>query len=67
MIDSKAGEPALARQLDGERVGVAKYLFFLDSKRNQLVDVEKSPVIELFGSDFPKRQPIPLLRQQAVE
>ena len=67
VIDPEAGELAFARELDDQRVGMAKNFFIFDAQRNQLVDVEKSPIIELFRGDFPKRQPIPLLRQQPIE
>src|SRR5581483_2865823 len=67
VIDPEAGDLAGGGQLENQFVRGAKNFFVLNPDRDQLVDVEKSPVIDLLRGDFPERQPIPLLRQQPVE
>ena len=54
-------------KLEHQRMGMAINFFIFHAQGDELVDVEKSPVIELFRRDFPKRQAIPLLREQPIE
>src|SRR5262245_44522529 len=67
MIDSHAGKFSRASELENQGVTIAKNLFVLDSHGDQLVDVKKTPVVELFGGHFPKRQTIELFREQLVQ
>ena len=39
----------------------------LHAQRDEIVDIEESPIVDLLGGDFPKGQAIMLLRQQPVQ
>ena len=57
----------MARELEDEGMALAKNFFAFDAHGDQLVDVKKAPIVELFGGNLPKGEPIELFREQFVQ
>ena len=67
MIDAQAGDRAAADQLEKQPVrGVENFRQF-HPDGGQIVDVEKSPVIDFLRRDAPESEAIGLIVQERVE
>ena len=67
VIDAKAVHEPFAQQLEHEAVDTVEHGRIFHTDRGQLVDVEKTPVVDLLRGDPPMREPIGLLGEQRVE
>ena len=67
MIDAEACHCAITHQLQKKPVNGIENLWEFDTNRRQLVYVEKTAVIDFFGRDAPKGQPIRLRIKQFIE
>src|SRR5260370_11838229 len=67
MIDAKAGDRAGTHQIQKKPMNSVKHLWQFDPNRCQIIYVEKTAVIDLFGFDTPKRQSIRFRNEQFIE
>ncbi len=64
MVDTEACDPTFFDQKCNETVNGIENTLVLDTNGGQVVDVEKSAVIDFIRRDSPIRQPIPLFLEQ---
>src|SRR5262249_59771813 len=67
MIDAEACDCTGAYQIQKKPMNGVEHLWQFDPNRRQIIYVEKTAVIDLFGCDTPKRQPIGLRIEQFIE
>ena len=53
MVDSQPGDAALFQELENEFMDRVEDDRVLNSDRGEVVDVEETPVVNLFGGDLP--------------
>jgi len=62
----KAGDGAPFDQLEDEPVNLVEHHRIFHPQRRELIHVEESTVIDLFGCDAPVSEPVRLLRSAAL-
>src|SRR5260370_1644524 len=67
MIDAKACDRAGTHQIQKKPMNSVKHLWQFDPNRCQIIYVEKTAVIDLFGCDTPKRPSIGLRIEQFIQ
>ena len=67
MIDAYPVHLALAQQTQDQPVGGGKHFKFFHAQRGQLVDIEETPVVDLFRGYTPVTETIDLGLQQSVQ
>jgi len=67
VVDAQPRQQPGPHQLVHEGVRVAVDALVLDPHRDEPVDVEEAPVVQLLGRDLPERQAEALARQERVE
>ena len=64
MVDAQSVDRALGDEREQHGVGLGEDLRVLDPDRDQRVDVEEPPVVELLVADPPVREPVVLPVEQ---
>src|SRR2546423_4170421 len=67
MVHSYSCDAAITQQLAHQAVSGSEHLWVLHPQADQLIDVKKSPVIDLLARNHPVREPVGLSIQQAVQ
>jgi len=67
VVDPQAVDRAARHQIEDQGVHAVEDDRILHADGGQLVDVEESAIVDLFGRDAPVRQPVRLCREQGVE
>ena len=67
MIDAQAVDESAPDQLQNHFMGRLEHRAILHADRGQLVDVEKSAIVDLVGRDLPEAQPIGLVGEQTLQ
>ena len=67
MVDAETGHSTRAYQLKNQRVNGIENLWQFNPDRRQIVHVEKTAIINLFGCDSPIGQPVRLRVEQLIK
>src|SRR5690242_21318369 len=67
MVDATAADEALPHALQQQLMRLLEHRLILHADRGKIVDVEKSPIIDLLRGHLPGGEPIRLFVEERVE
>ncbi len=67
MVDAQSIDLALGQQIEDEAVGGFEYCRLIHAQGGQVVDVEKTSVVDLVGGNAPEGEAVTLLLNQLVQ